>query len=42
MQVIMRNLWFNEDVKQAVDASRFHHQLAPMEVSYEYGVIQVI
>lgn len=40
-KVIMRHLWFGEDVKQAVDASRIHHQLAPMEVSYEYGVLQV-
>ncbi|XP_014274888.1 glutathione hydrolase 1 proenzyme isoform X3 [Halyomorpha halys] len=40
--VIMRHLWFGEDVKQAVDASRIHHQLAPMEVSYEYGVLEQV
>jgi gamma-glutamyltranspeptidase/glutathione hydrolase/leukotriene-C4 hydrolase len=25
-------------IKEAVDAPRIHHQLIPMEVSYEYGV----
>ncbi|KAL1132133.1 hypothetical protein AAG570_010090 [Ranatra chinensis] len=37
--VIMRHLWFGENVKQAVDASRIHHQLYPMEISYEYGIL---
>ena len=25
-------------MKEAIDAPRIHHQLYPMEVSYEYGV----
>lgn len=34
-------LWFNQDVKEAVDAPRLHHQLVPMAVLYEYGNTQV-
>lgn len=34
---IMRTLWFGQNVKEAVDAPRFHHQLIPMEIDYEYG-----
>jgi gamma-glutamyltranspeptidase len=37
----MRHLWFGENIKEAVDAARFHHQLYPMEFSYEFGVTQV-
>ncbi|XP_003424878.1 scoloptoxin SSD14 isoform X1 [Nasonia vitripennis] len=36
--VIARHLWMGNTVKEAVDAPRIHHQLYPMEVSYEYGV----
>lgn len=28
-------------IKEAVDESRIHHQLSPMEISYEYGVTEV-
>ncbi|KAJ8923066.1 hypothetical protein NQ315_001615 [Exocentrus adspersus] len=41
-QVIMRTLWFNENIKEAVDAPRIHHQLYPMEVEYEYGTLQQV
>jgi hypothetical protein len=37
----MRILWFGEGIKQAVDASRIHHQIFPMEVAYDYGVLDV-
>jgi gamma-glutamyltranspeptidase/glutathione hydrolase/leukotriene-C4 hydrolase len=37
----MRILWFGEGIKQAVDASRIHHQIFPMKVEYDYGVLDV-
>ncbi|KAK9504403.1 hypothetical protein O3M35_010743 [Rhynocoris fuscipes] len=40
--VILRHLWLGEDLKQAIDCSRIHHQLIPMEISYEYGILQQI
>lgn len=38
--VIIRLLWLGENIKEAVDAPRIHHQLFPMEVHYEYGVLK--
>ena len=38
---LVRTLWFGENLKQAVDAPRIHHQLYPMELEYEYGNTQV-
>ena len=40
-QVAMLNLWFNENIKQAIDASRLHSQLLPQEVLAEQGFDQV-
>lgn len=37
-QVILRNLWLEEDIKSSIDARRIHHQLLPMEVEVEEGV----
>ncbi|XP_071446688.1 scoloptoxin SSD14 isoform X2 [Hetaerina americana] len=34
------NLWYNKTIKEAIDASRIHHQLFPMKLQYEYGVLK--
>ncbi|CAF1581510.1 unnamed protein product [Rotaria sp. Silwood1] len=36
-QVAMLNLWFNENIKEAIDAPRLHSQLLPEEVMAEQG-----
>lgn len=33
--VAIRNLWFNETIKEAIDAPRIHHQLFPDHVMYQ-------
>ncbi|KAF5293555.1 hypothetical protein FQA39_LY03040 [Lamprigera yunnana] len=40
--VMMRNMWFGQNIKEAVDAPRIHHQLFPMQISYEYGNLQQV
>ncbi|XP_018917065.2 glutathione hydrolase 1 proenzyme isoform X2 [Bemisia tabaci] len=37
-QVIMRHLWMDLGIKAAIDAPRLHHQLIPMNVTYEEGI----
>ncbi|XP_023929971.1 glutathione hydrolase 1 proenzyme [Lingula anatina] len=39
--VTARTLWFGENIKQAIDARRIHHQLLPPEISYEEGFRKV-
>ncbi|XP_055373654.1 glutathione hydrolase 1 proenzyme-like isoform X2 [Condylostylus longicornis] len=41
-QIIVRVLWFEQDIKQAIDAPRIHHQLYPNVVEYELGVLQSV
>lgn len=41
MKALVRVLWLGEDIKQAIDAPRIHHQLLPMILEYEYGNEQV-
>ncbi len=36
-QVAMLNLWFDRDIKEAIDAPRLHSQLLPQEVIAERG-----
>ncbi|CAG9854564.1 unnamed protein product [Phyllotreta striolata] len=36
---LMRILWMGDSLKDAVESPRIHHQLFPMEVHYEYGLI---
>ncbi|KAJ8722189.1 hypothetical protein PYW08_004591 [Mythimna loreyi] len=40
--VTMRKLWFDQTIKEAVDEPRIHHQTTPMEIQYEFGVIEDI
>lgn len=40
--VIMKALWFDQNLKEAVDAPRIYHQLYPMKVQYEYGTLDYI
>ncbi|KAI9556606.1 hypothetical protein GHT06_016396 [Daphnia sinensis] len=35
---MIRNLWLGEDIKEAIDSPRFHHQLFPMTLHYEKGL----
>lgn len=37
----MRSLWFEQNIKEAIDAPRIHHQIYPMHIQYEYGILQV-
>lgn len=41
-KVILRVLQFKQNIKEAVDFPRIHHQVFPMQVAYEYGTLQVI
>uniref|UniRef100_A0A1B6FN82 Gamma-glutamyltransferase n=1 Tax=Cuerna arida TaxID=1464854 RepID=A0A1B6FN82_9HEMI len=40
--VTIRNLWLGKNLKEAIDEPRFHHQLLPMNVTYEYGIIKEV
>ncbi|CAG7728227.1 unnamed protein product [Allacma fusca] len=40
--VSVRNIMFNETIKEAIDARRLHHQLAPMEGEYQTGFLKSI
>ncbi|XP_034946498.1 glutathione hydrolase 1 proenzyme-like isoform X2 [Chelonus insularis] len=40
--VIARILWIKDTVKEAVDAPRIHHQLLPMKLEYQYGIMKPI
>lgn len=35
---MLRYLYFNESIEEAVHAPRIHHQLAPMQLEYEEGL----
>ena len=41
-QTLFRVLYLGDNIKQAVDARRFHHQLFPMNLNYEDGITTVI
>ncbi|CAF0891301.1 unnamed protein product [Rotaria sordida] len=41
-QVVMLNLWFRKDIRQAINTPRLHSQLLPEEVLAECGFNQTI
>lgn len=41
-QILIRLLWMNKNIKQAIDYARFHHQLLPNQMEYEFGVLQQV
>lgn len=38
--LLVRMLWQSADIKQAIDAPRFHHQMLPNVLHYEYGLLR--
>ncbi|XP_011189232.2 glutathione hydrolase 1 proenzyme [Zeugodacus cucurbitae] len=40
VHILVRILWLEQNIKQAIDAPRFHHQLEPNILEYEYGILQ--
>ncbi|XP_072378971.1 glutathione hydrolase 1 proenzyme-like isoform X2 [Diabrotica undecimpunctata] len=38
-QTLLRLLWLNNNLKEAIDTPKVHHQLLPMTLVYEYGLI---
>lgn len=38
--LLVRMLWQKADIKNAIDASRFHHQMLPNVLQYEFGILQ--
>ncbi|XP_045115209.1 scoloptoxin SSD14-like isoform X2 [Portunus trituberculatus] len=38
----MHNLWLGDNIKEAIDARRIHHQLFPMTLGYEDGTISEV
>nr|XP_014094090.1 glutathione hydrolase 1 proenzyme isoform X1 [Bactrocera oleae] len=40
VHILVRILWLEQNIKQAIDAPRFHHQLEPNMLEYEYGILQ--
>jgi gamma-glutamyltranspeptidase len=42
IKAMIRNLWLGEDIKEAIDSPRFHHQLFPMTLNYEKSFPKVL
>ncbi|XP_065364830.1 scoloptoxin SSD14 [Calliphora vicina] len=42
VQILVKVLWQQQNIKQAIDAARFHHQLVPNRMEYEYGILQQV
>lgn len=40
VQILIRVLWMDKNIKQAIDFARFHHQLLPNILEYEFGILQ--
>lgn len=41
-QVIARYMWMKNNIKEAIDAPRIHHQLFPMRLEYQYGIVKPV
>ena len=37
----LNNLWLDDNIKEAIDARRIHHQLFPMKLEFEKGIVTV-
>ncbi|GAV01866.1 hypothetical protein RvY_12507 [Ramazzottius varieornatus] len=37
---LLRVMYLGQDVKEAIDAPRLHHQLLPIQLEYEYGFVR--
>uniref|UniRef100_A0A1I8MBD4 Gamma-glutamyltranspeptidase n=1 Tax=Musca domestica TaxID=7370 RepID=A0A1I8MBD4_MUSDO len=42
VQILIRILWMDKNIKQAIDFARFHHQLLPNTLEYEFGILQQV
>lgn len=42
IQILIRVLWLKQNIKEAIDAPRFHHQLLPNVLEYEFGLLQQV
>ncbi|XP_050529611.1 scoloptoxin SSD14-like isoform X2 [Daktulosphaira vitifoliae] len=38
--VIALTMWYNKTLKEAIDEPRIYHQLIPMRIDYEYGLLK--
>lgn len=39
--IAINNLIYGKSIKEAIDEPRFHHQLFPMSIDYEFGLTAV-
>ncbi|XP_054729827.1 glutathione hydrolase 1 proenzyme [Anastrepha obliqua] len=42
VHILVRILYLEQNIKEAIDAPRFHHQLEPNILEYEFGILQEV